>query len=102
MDFARDTDLYIADSQYTPEDYRTKRGWGHTCYPDAVDVALRANAARVALFSHDPMHDDDAIDRKVAHCRSLAEAAGTGLLVVPAIEGDAIELAYAPPPSPEG
>ena len=92
VEFVRDADLYIADSQYTPEDYKSKRGWGHTCYPDVVQIALAANAARVALFSHDPMHDDDAIDRKVAHCRELADAAGTGLEILPAIEGQAIEL----------
>jgi CheY-like chemotaxis protein/phosphoribosyl 1,2-cyclic phosphodiesterase len=99
VDFIRDADLYIADSQYTPDDYRSKRGWGHTCYPDAIDVALRANAARVALFSHDPMHDDDAVDRKVAHCRELAAASGTGLEVIPAIEGGAIELPPRPVPA---
>ena len=92
VEFARDADLYIADSQYTPDDYATKRGWGHTCYPDVVDIALAANASRVALFSHDPMHDDEAIDRKVAHCRALAEAAATGLEVLPAIEAEVIEL----------
>jgi len=90
IDFVRGADLYIADSQYTPDDYRMKRGWGHTCYPDVVEVALAAKAKRVALFSHDPMHDDDAIDKKVAHCKELAE--GQDLEVIPAIEGEAIEL----------
>jgi CheY-like chemotaxis protein len=92
VDFVRGADLYIADSQYTPEDYTFKRGWGHTCYPDVVEIAAAAGAARVALFSHDPMHDDDAIDRKVEHCRRLAAESGTDLQVIPAIEGEAIEL----------
>jgi CheY-like chemotaxis protein/phosphoribosyl 1,2-cyclic phosphodiesterase len=88
--FAYKADLYIADSQYTPEEYKTKRGWGHTCYTDCVQVALEAKAKRIALFSHDPMHDDDMIDEKVAACRALA--AGTGLEVLPAIEGAVIDL----------
>lgn len=90
IDFVRGADLYIADSQYTPEDYALKRGWGHTSYPDAVQLGIDAGAKRVALFSHDPMHDDDAIDRKLAHCRELAE--GTSLEVLAAIEGESIEL----------
>ncbi len=86
------SDLYIADSQYTPTDYATKRGWGHTCYPDAVDLAISAKARRVALFSHDPMHDDDAIDRKLAACKKMAAEAGGGVEIFAAVEGDSIEL----------
>ena len=91
-EFASEADLYIADSQYTPKDYETKIGWGHTCYTDAIRVALEAKARRVALFSHDPMHDDDAIDRKLAHCRELVAEAGSDLEVIAATEGMTVDL----------
>lgn len=97
VEFVRGADLYIADSQYTPEDYRTKRGWGHTCYVDAVEVAAEAGAKRVALFSHDPMHDDETLDRKLAHCRELAAARDEQLVVLAAIEDDVVELASREP-----
>lgn len=90
--FAAGADLYIADSQYSPEEYDSKRGWGHTCYVDAVSVARAAGAKRLALFSHDPMHDDDMIDEKLRRCRDLAAADGPGLEVYAAIEGQAIEI----------
>ncbi len=90
--FAADADLYIADSQYTPKDYETKIGWGHTCYVDAIKVALEARAKRVALFSHDPMHDDDTIDRKLEHCKQLVAEAGADLEVIASTEGMTVDL----------
>jgi len=90
--FAREADLYIADSQYTPSEYKQKRGWGHTCYTDAIQVALEAKARRVALFSHDPMHDDDMLDEKLAHCQRIAAEAGGELEVIAAIEGEHVTL----------
>lgn len=84
---ARDADLYIADSQYTPDEYPGKLGWGHTSYLDAMEMALAANARRIALFSHDPMHDDEMVDRKVDHCRAIVAERGADLEVIGAHEG---------------
>ncbi|MCB9785344.1 MAG: response regulator [Deltaproteobacteria bacterium] len=92
VEFARGSDVYIADSQYSPDDYRIKRGWGHTCYEDAVSLALAAEVGQLVLFSHDPMHDDDAIDRKLMRSRELVRDAGSSIEVVAAIEGETIEL----------
>jgi len=92
VDFARGSDLYIADSQYTPEEYRYKRGWGHTCYVDAVEVALAAEVRRLVLFSHDPMHDDDMVDEKLAACQAAVVDRGATLDVVAATEGSALEI----------
>jgi phosphoribosyl 1,2-cyclic phosphodiesterase len=92
VEFARGSNIYIADSQYSPEDYRIKRGWGHTCYEDAVALALAADVERLVLFSHDPMHDDEAIDRKLARSKAIAAEAGSRVEVFAAIEGESIEL----------
>ena len=64
--FARGTDLYIREAQYTDEEYPSKRGWGHSTWSDAVDAAHEAGVKRLALFHHDPMHDDETLDRIVA------------------------------------
>ncbi len=87
VELARDADLYIADSQYTPEEYPGKLGWGHTSYIDAMEMAMAANARRIALFSHDPMHDDEMVDRKVDHCRAIVADRGADLEVIGAHEG---------------
>ncbi len=55
-------DLLIHDAQYTLDEFEEKRDWGH-CTPEyAVWLAGKANVKRLALFHHDPAHDDDALD----------------------------------------
>jgi phosphoribosyl 1,2-cyclic phosphodiesterase len=61
--FSEGTDLLIHDAQYTEEEYlgihgTGRRGWGHSCWDEAVDVARHAGASRLALFHHDPSRDD--------------------------------------------
>lgn len=71
VDFAGGADLLIHDAQYTDAEYRgvngpSRRGWGHSTWEDAVAVATRAGARRLALFHHDPTRDDAAVDRIAA------------------------------------
>ena len=55
---AQGADLLTYDAQYTPDEYEFKRGWGHSTWREAVNLALAANAKRLVLFHHDPAHDD--------------------------------------------
>ncbi len=92
IDLVRDADVYIADAQYSPEEYAKKTGWGHTNYVDAVTIAIEANVKRLVLFSHDPMHGDTQIDQKLAHCRALVAAAGKSIEVIAAAESVPLEI----------
>jgi phosphoribosyl 1,2-cyclic phosphodiesterase len=66
-------DLLIHDAQYTMEEFPQKATWGH-CTPEyAVHVANEAGAHRLALFHHDPTHDDDMVDAILAHTQAIAE-----------------------------
>lgn len=75
-DFAKNADLYIREAQYTEEEYTRKRGWGHSIWRDAVDSAHAAGARMLALFHHDPTHDDDAMDRIVGDCHAYMTQRG--------------------------
>ena len=55
---ARGADLLIHDAQYTPAELKAKRGWGHSSWEQAIEVALEAKVGQLALFHHDPEHDD--------------------------------------------
>lgn len=61
--FAEGADLLIHDAQYTTEEYLTgdvpKQGWGHSTPEMATAVAQAAKAKRLALYHHDPLHDDE-------------------------------------------
>ncbi len=87
--FLAGADLVVHDAQYTLEEYPAKAGWGHSAAEHAVDLALAAGARRLALFHHDPLRDDAALDRLVEDCRRRA---GERLEVFGAAEGPALEL----------
>lgn len=92
IDWIAGSDLVIQDTQYTPEEYPKKIGWGHGSADYVTDVALLAEARRLALFHHDPLHDDKKVDEIVDFCRDrVAEARGT-LQVFAAAEGQMLEL----------
>ncbi len=55
---ARNADLLIHDAQYTPEELKEKRGWGHSSWEQALEVARLAKVKKLALFHHDPEHND--------------------------------------------
>ena len=99
VDLLADADLVIHDAQYTIEEYAQKTGWGHTPAEWATDYAVAADARRLALFHHDPLRDDDALDRLVDTCRQRARAAGSGIEVFGAAEGQEIHLAEGAAPA---
>jgi phosphoribosyl 1,2-cyclic phosphodiesterase len=59
---ARGADLLIHDCQYSREEYRTRRGWGHSTTDQVADFAERAGAGRLLLVHHDPMHGDEMLE----------------------------------------
>jgi phosphoribosyl 1,2-cyclic phosphodiesterase len=69
-------DLLIHDAQFSPDEFAEKSHWGHCTVDYAVNVARQAGARRLALFHHDPSHDDDALDRLVAEARDGGARAG--------------------------
>jgi CheY-like chemotaxis protein len=90
--FLADADLVVHDAQYTLEEYPHKAGWGHTPAEWAVDYAIAAGARRLALFHHDPLRTDEALDRVVDLCRQRAVTAGSPLQVFAAAEGEEVRL----------
>lgn len=92
-DFARDADLLIADAQYTDEEYPQKIGWGHSRVATVVDMATAANAKRLALYHHDPLHSDDHIDAIVEAARQRVQLRGARLDVFAAREGMTLKIA---------
>lgn len=67
---ARDASLLIHDGQYTEAEYASTVGWGHSLIADALDFARRTEAERVALFHHDPGHDDQMLDAVAAEAQA--------------------------------
>jgi ribonuclease BN (tRNA processing enzyme) len=81
-------DLLIHDGQFSAAEYETRVGWGHSSIDDAASYARAVGAKRLAIFHHDPAHDDDRLD---ADAEQL-EAIGADVSPVLAREGMTIEI----------
>ena len=94
--FITGADLLIHDAQYTAAEYPQKIGWGHSTVEYVLDMAIGARVGRLALFHHDPMRTDDAVDALVAQARERVAGVGAALEVIAAAEG--LEIALVPAP----
>lgn len=93
--FVDGADLLIHDGQYTLSEFDQYRGWGHSPVEFAVDLAASGGVRRLALFHHDPLRDDAAVDRLVQLARE--RAAGASTEVFGAAEGLVVELEASAP-----
>ena len=77
LELCRDADLLIHDAQYTEAEFAARSNWGHCTIAYALHVAEQAGAKRLALFHHDPDHDDDTLD--LLCLAAAADAAQRGI-----------------------
>jgi ribonuclease BN (tRNA processing enzyme) len=92
INFSKGADLLIIDAQYTKEEYKEKRGWGHSIYLDVLEIGLAADVKRLALFHHDPTHTDDKMNKIVSECQSIIKKRGSKIECFGAQEGMVITL----------
>ena len=72
VEFVSGCDLLIHDAQYLPADFPERRGWGHSTYAEAVDLAIRAGAHNLLLTHHDPARTDVEVEKIIDLSRQLA------------------------------
>jgi phosphoribosyl 1,2-cyclic phosphodiesterase len=87
-DICRDVDLLIHDGQYGPAEYEEHVGWGHSSVLHAVALAEMACVRELALFHHDPAHDDATVERLTAE----ADATAASVSVTAARQGRTLAL----------
>ena len=86
-EFMYGADVVIHEAQYTPEEYPSKRHWGHSTYAYAVELAAAAGVQRLYLSHHDPSHDDEMIAEIERRAREQVRNLGAALEVTCAYEG---------------
>ena len=91
---ARGADLLIYDTQFTPDEYKSRPHWGHSRPDDAIEIARAAKVKRLCLFHHAPLRSDDDNDAILARYRDVVKADAFGL--VSAYEGLEIALGEQP------
>ncbi|OGR88314.1 MAG: hypothetical protein A3J74_03175 [Elusimicrobia bacterium RIFCSPHIGHO2_02_FULL_57_9] len=85
--FVAGSDLLISEAQYTDEEYKIKKSWGHSTFSDVLGLAAKAKVKRLALFHHDPLHTDEMMDRFINECREHIAKTGQKLDCFGAKEG---------------
>ncbi|GAA3568881.1 MBL fold metallo-hydrolase [Snuella lapsa] len=67
--FAENADVLVHDAQYTPQELPNFRGWGHSSWEQAIEVAELAGVKKLYLTHHDPEHNDDFLKREELKCQ---------------------------------
>ncbi len=85
VELCRGADIMIYDSSYTDAEYPRYRGWGHSTWQEGVRLADAAGVGTLAIFHHDPSHDDafmDGVAREAAAMRPGTAKNGLPRVVV--------------------
>ena len=90
--FFQGADLLIHDAQYTPEELERQRGWGHSSWPDVLDIAVAAGVKSVQFFHHDPDHSDNFLDEIRETAQQRVAASGGTITCGVAREGDLLVI----------
>jgi phosphoribosyl 1,2-cyclic phosphodiesterase len=65
------TDLMIYDSTYTDKEFPGKVGWGHSTWQEGIRLCQLGNVKQLAIFHHDPDHEDLFMERLEAEARHV-------------------------------
>lgn len=81
LEFSRGADLLIHDAEYTDKEYETRtRGWGHSRYRKALQLAMEAGVKQFGIFHHNQDRTDAEIDAIVADCHEIIANANSDLI----------------------
>ena len=76
--------VLIYDSQYVPEEYPAKLGWGHSTYVAGAELAQSSGVSELVLFHHDPTRADAGVRDIEARAQALfsnSSAAREGMVL---------------------
>jgi ribonuclease BN (tRNA processing enzyme) len=63
QDYSRQAGCLICDSQFTPAEYESHRGWGHSTWLESAALARSACVDQLVLFHHNPDRDDQHVEQ---------------------------------------
>ena len=95
-EFFEGADLVIHDSQFTDEEYRTRKGWGHSPVGYVSKICQLAGVRIMALTHHDMSRTDDALDEILLAAREDLKSAGSAMEIIAAADGQLVEITPIP------
>ena len=88
----RGVDVLIVDCSYTTAEYPAKKGWGHSTFDYAIDLARRCGVKKLVCTHHEPTRSDDDLEKVFAEALQANPACPGDPDVLLAREGLVIEL----------
>ncbi|MBN2037820.1 MAG: MBL fold metallo-hydrolase [Chitinispirillaceae bacterium] len=79
VDFCTGADLLIHDAEFDTGEYAQFKGWGHSTYPEVVDLGIAAGAKKLGLFHINNRRTDKEMDGLVAKARALIRKRKTSM-----------------------
>jgi phosphoribosyl 1,2-cyclic phosphodiesterase len=79
LEFSRGADLLFHDAEYKEDEYKKTRGWGHSIFTDALNLALDAGVKKLGLFHHNQERIDDEVDTIVNDCHETINKSGKNM-----------------------
>jgi phosphoribosyl 1,2-cyclic phosphodiesterase len=92
VDFIKGANLLVADAQYTEQEYKQYKGWGHSSVKSVLRLAADAYIKNLVLFHHDVNHSDGHLEKMEKDAVRLAKTLSKNLRVCSAREKMTIEL----------
>ena len=87
IEFVRGADTLIMESQYSNQEYAKKIGWGHTSIGSGCLLTKFSGARHWIVTHHDPMHDDEMLEKKLLLTRQIARSMNVQADILNAYEG---------------
>ncbi len=69
--FARGCDLLLVDGQYSPQEWQTRKDFGHSAWTMAARLAKESGAAAARVIHHDPGRTDAMLDAAAAEVAAV-------------------------------
>lgn len=77
--FCQNADLLYHDAEYTEEEYKRFKSFGHSTFLHALDLALDAGVKRFGMFHLNQDRSDSQVDQMVAYARKIIKQRGSKL-----------------------
>ena len=96
VEFFQAADMVIFDTMYSLADAITvKADWGHSSNIIAVELCQEAEVSRLAMFHHEPIHDDAKLVSLLEETRRFEEITRDGrapLTIISAFDGLTVDI----------
>ena len=69
LKFVQNVDLLFHDGEYTKDEYKRKRGWGHSSIQETLEFAVKANVKKLGLFHLNQDRTDDQMNQIIKECQ---------------------------------